>query len=724
MSFKDITIDIEYRSLSRDVIQNFYLPILGESTLYDRAVGFFSSTALIEISYGLKKLVDNGGRVRLLVSPKLSEEDLEAIEFGYANREEIIEKALIKEMKEPINKFQEKRLNLLANLIATQKLDLKLVFVNNKEGIGIFHEKLGLVKDIEGNELAFSGSANESRTAFKYNYETIDVFSDLFGEESKRRVAKKREAFDKIWNNNEDKVEVIEFPNVILEKISKYDKGEITEDIDTNEMFKRNADEFNGVYYPVLPSGFIIRDYQNEAVSNWKDENYQGIFDMATGTGKTYTGLLAIQRLFTEKQRLCVIIVCPYQHLVEQWVDDIEYFGMKPIVGYSSSKQKKWKKRFASDVNEFRLDILDFMCAIFTNATFSSEEVQKSVRLLKKDTVLVVDEAHNFGAENLSKTLLENIPYRLALSATIDRHGDEDGTKKLYDYFGEKCIEYTLEMAINSDMLTQYYYYPIVTHFKEEELEKYIELSKKIASGIRVEGKKKILSDFAKMLLIKRARLVAAANDKVFQLKKEIEPFKEDNHMLIYCGATTMHDVDYIDGVANDDERRQIDLVATMIGNDLNMKVSKFTSEEDAQEREKLKREFSKGEQLQALIAIRCLDEGVNIPSIEKAFILASSTNPKEYIQRRGRVLRKSRGKKYAYIYDFIMVPVDVNEVSNYDEQYIHFLSSLVKKEIKRMLDFSRLAKNERDSDEIIYELCDAYHINIYEEDKGGEDYE
>ena len=144
---------------------------------------------------------------------------------------------------------------------------------------------------------------------------------------------------------------------------------------------------------------------------------------MATGTGKTYTGLGAVTRLYEDTQRLAIIIVCPYQHLVEQWVEDIELFNMAPTIGYSASKQKNWKKRLEDDVLDFSLGVINTFCFITTNATYSSKFVSEQMKQLGKDTLLLVDEAHNFGAPTLISTLYPNIQYRLALSATFDCHG-------------------------------------------------------------------------------------------------------------------------------------------------------------------------------------------------------------------------------------------------------------------------------------------------------------
>ncbi|MBR8643830.1 DEAD/DEAH box helicase family protein [[Brevibacterium] frigoritolerans] len=249
---------------------------------------------------------------------------------------------------------------------------------------------------------------------------------------------------------------------------------------------------------------------------------------MATGTGKTYTGLAAISNLYNNlENRLAVIIVCPYQHLVEQWVEDIIMFSMKPIIGYSTSKQRDWKRRLKDAIISFNLGVTNHFCFITTNATFSSELVQNQIERIKGSIVLVVDEAHNFGAKHLSNALNPNIPYRLALSATIERHGDEEGSQKLLNYFGEKCIEYTLKQAIDSEKLTPYFYYPIVVSLTEDELLEYKNITAQIFKYCTKDRKGNItISETGKMLLIKRARLVAAAQDKIKKLADSIENIK------------------------------------------------------------------------------------------------------------------------------------------------------------------------------------------------------
>lgn len=716
MSLRDIDLKPEYRSRLDNIIKDFYVPVLKESVLYKRAVGFFSSSALLALSSGICGLIENGGNIQLIASPRLLPEDIEAINDGLKRRDEVIRDALLRELHEPSGKYEEARLNMLSNLIAAGRLKIKIAFLETDNTIGMFHEKVGLMYDAEDNIIAFSGSMNESANAFVTNYEAIDVFASWTKDEE--RVFSKQSAFNAMWNDYEPSIKVMEFSDICDEIIQRYrvDSSINTTLDDLPPLSEPDAVNLTEtVIEPAIPKNVHMRQYQLDAISEWAKKNYCGIFDMATGTGKTYTALAAITSLYNAMSKnLAVIIICPYQHLVEQWKEDIVAFGMKPIVCYSASSQKNWRVRLKTAVTSFNLGVHNHFCMVSTNATFSIDYVQKLIQKLSGNVVIVVDEAHNFGAESLSKTLQEHIPYRLALSATIDRHGDPEGTQKLYHYFGDKCVEYTLKDAIDNDMLTPYYYHPITVSLNENELSEYSELTAKIRKNVHQDKHGKIkLSEYAKMLLIKRARIVAGASEKITKLKEVIANYKNDNQILVYCGATTMHDVDYQEGKPPIDEARQIDIVSGMLGNDFNMRVSKFTSEESADERERIKADFAEGKQLQTLVAIRCLDEGVNIPSIRTAFILASSTNPKEYVQRRGRVLRKFPGKNHATIFDFITLPIPLDDVAQYDSDVIEGVKSLAKREIVRMKDFATIAENPFDSDFLIKEIQRQYDIEI-----------
>ena len=716
MALDDLKIRLEYRSLIQNVARDFLIPSLRQAISYDRAVGFFSSSSLADISYGIEGLALNGGKIRLIASPKLSEEDAEAIRQGYADREKMVEMALNSALNEPSNHFEKEKLNLLANLIKDNVLEIRIAFLENKSDIGIYHEKLGIIKDLNNNIISFSGSMNESDTAFNVNYEAIDVFCSWKSDDQRERIQYKLNAFESIWNNTEPGIYVMDFPDTVKENLLQiyykekvdYENIPMPEHIDDTE---KAAIDYPGAK---IPEGFKFHDYQKEAIQEWVKQGYRGIFDMATGTGKTYTGLGAISALNAHlKGHLAVIIVCPYQHLVEQWVEDIELFGMHPIIGYSASKQKDWKQRLDKAIRYQKIGTKghEFFCFICTNASFARESVQDIVAKIKVNKLLVVDEAHNFGSRTLKATLNDTYDYRLALSATLERHHDEEGTQDLYDFFGEKCIEYTLERAIDEKKLTRYKYYPVIVELTDDELVQYYAYTKKIGQCMKVDKHgKKTLNELGKRLCLARARLVAAAKNKIEALEDVIKPYTRQSHMLVYCGAASLRDYgddDYFD----ENELRQIDAVSDLLGNKLNMRISQYTSRENMDQRRIIKEEFAAGDGLQALVAIKCLDEGVNIPSIKMAFILASTTNPKEYIQRRGRVLRLFPGKEYAVIYDFITLPKSLHDSYYNTESEQKMSHTLARNECARAFEFARLADNFLEANKVIDKIRSAYNI-------------
>ena len=705
MALSDLYIAKEYRNLKCDVINDFYIPILSNAVMYKRAVGFFNSAALYEMAIGLKHLVEMQGKMELIVSPRLTEEDIQSITLGYKTREEVIERALLRDFDEPKSKTEFRKLNLLANLIAEGVLDIKVAFKINANSAGIFHEKIGIVIDTEGNKVAFTGSMNETYSGLLQNYESIDVFCS-WRDEDYDRVNIKENAFDNLWDNLDTAMEVIPFPNVAVEKLRSYKMEE------TESLFVeiQKEDDSQDVFFKI-PTTIDLYDYQREAIKNWKNNNYCGIFDMATGAGKTFTALGALSSLSKNlNNNIAVVIVAPYQHLVEQWVEDIIQFNVKPIVAYSYPGQK-WRKQFSDAVTAYNVGAINNFCVIATNATFSLNDFQSILQKFKKNFAFVVDEAHNFGAAKLSSLLPKKARYRLALSATIERFRDEEGTSKLRKYFGKTCISFSLKEAVQKGFLTSYYYHPVVVYLNADEYEQYKEITKTIIrnGGASQENIEK--NPYIEMLLIKRARIISGCKEKVSKLVEVMKPYRTDNYILVYCGATK-YDNDSSE-LKDDDEVRQIEEVNKRLYYDLGMKVHKFTSEESKEERDEIKRMFASGTELQVITAIKCLDEGVNIPAIKKAFILASSTNPKEYIQRRGRVLRRAKGKEYAEIFDFITLPRPLDDVPFCSEEEISCDLSLVRKEFFRMIDFAETARNPFEIDKLKEDIQDAYNQNL-----------
>lgn len=716
LTFKELDIGIKYRSNINNIPNDFLIPVLENTKVYRRAVGFFSTSALTDLSIGIYKMAHSGGKIQIVCSPKLSKEDLEAINLGYKTKEKVFEEVLDISLTNPISEFEEERLNLIATLIACGVLEIKLAFMENETGVNIYHEKIAVIYDNGGNRISFTGSMNETENGFNENFESIYVFCDW--KNNQRQFVDEAESdFNHLWNNSTDKIKVIEFPKVIIDKLKKYQRDSVKNNIDF-EQYGKCSKKIKSNELINIPEGVFLKDYQKEAIKNWVNYSYRGIFDMATGTGKSYTALGSIVELSEViGNNLAIFIVCPYIHLVGQWEEDVVKWGGKPIIAHSESPDYEWEQHLVDSYKRFRILGKSFIC-ITTNSTFTGSKVQRIIENITSDMnmVLIVDEAHNFGASHLSNFLNKNIKYRLALSATIERYMDSKGTNKIFEYFGERCIYYSLEQAIKEGKsLVNYEYHPVYSFLSPVELTSYTKLTKQLKKCIIQENGKFQITETGKIILFKRSRILAGAEEKVKTLSNLLSKYKSDKFILVYCGATSNQNEET--GIME----KQIDNVSSMIEKDLNMRVHKFTAEESAEDRITIKKCFEDG-LYQVLTAIKCLDEGVNIPNIQTAFILSSSRNPKEFIQRRGRLLRKAVGKEKAVIFDFVTLPRRFNEINygDYDQD-----KSIIIGELARIFEFGRLALNKIDADNVIDEIQDAYgiSINIEEEiQKMGED--
>jgi superfamily II DNA or RNA helicase len=335
---------------------------------------------------------------------------------------------------------------------------------------------------------------------------------------------------------------------------------------------------------------------------------------------------------------------------------------------------------------------------VAVNDTFAGPAFQGLVSTAGANTFLIADEMHNLGAPDLLRSLPESMRYRLGLSATPVRHGDEEGTKGLEKYFGRVVAEFSLEDAINAGFLCKYHYFPVLSPLSTEEMLEYKELSTRIAQAYASGGNEDDEpSARLQALLIERARLISRVTSKLTQLGELLKGKTDTLYNLVYCGD------------AKDEGERQVDKTLRMIGHDLHMRANKFTADEDAEKRKTLLASFSKGE-LQVLVAIKCLDEGVDVPRTETAYILASSTNPRQYIQRRGRVLRKAPGKLTATIYDFIAVP-DLDELKRTHPSALEVERRLVRKELDRIGEFADLSINPGHALVTLRELRQRLHL-------------
>lgn len=703
--FTEIRINRRYRSNENNIPKDFYIPLLEHARLYKRAVGYFSTSALVQLSVGLAAMAEHGGNIQIVCSPKLNREDIDAIHLGYKVREKAFVDALEVSLRKPLDKFEEERLNMVATLVAEGTLTFKLAFMETNTGINIFHEKIAVAYDEGGNRICFSGSMNDSENGLTDNLESFVVFCDWKSEDQKAYIEETEQDFDKLWRDDTQKVRVLDFPKVILDKLLSYQKGQVNYQIDKEQYCSELSDILKPSFIQ-MPEKVTLLDYQRQAIQKWCESGYRGIYDMATGTGKTYTALGSIEYLAKSlDNNIAVIIVCPYVHLVGQWQEDLLAWNTHPIIAHSQAEDRQWEKKLTDSFKRFRRLKKPFVC-VTTKDTYISRKIQQVVEYItdEMNVLLVVDEAHNAGAAKMSNFLESRIKYRLALSATIERFGDPSGTKHIYDYFGKKCIEYSLEKAIDEGKsLCPYEYHVIYAHLAPDELEQYNQITKELRHYLIYEDGKRKLSKAAQIKLFQRKRILAGAREKISLLEEAMEPYKKEKYILVYCGACN---------VFNEETQvyeKQIHQVTEMIERKLHMDVHPFTAQESVSERMEIKECFARG-RYQVLTAMKCLDEGVNIPNIQTAFILSSSQNPKEFVQRRGRLLRKAQGKQKAVIYDFVILPRPFGAIHCGDFEKD---KNILIGEMARIQEFAQAAINQSEGFMVIDEIQQAYGVSI-----------
>jgi DNA phosphorothioation system restriction enzyme len=693
----DLKLKISYRTGRDDLINDFYIPCLRRSVLYQRAVGYFTSTGLAFAASGVAHLIENGGKIQLVASPQLTQEDIDAIQKGHSTQKGVVAQAARRSFTEIQDLLTKERLEALAWMVSTGALEVKLAVRVSPSGIlcgGIYHEKLGVFSDADGNHVAFAGSGNETGSALVENFEFQEVAWSW--DDSHGRVSEKVGIFTDLWSDSTRGLQVIDFTAATAEILRPY-----TPSYPPQPTVASTSNENAGVPYavrkPDFPSWLELRDYQKMAIKNWFNNDGRGSLKMATGSGKTITALSILTTLYQKAGLKAAVVLCPYKHLVDQWAKEARNFNYNPLIVHTS--RNLWAEDLNRKLLTLQSDEDQVLLVLTTNRSFADEFFQRKLAHFPRNSVLVADEAHNLGARDLRTKLPETIRWRLALSATPERWFDDEGTDAIFQYFGEVLEpEFTLEDALKCGALSPYRYYPLLVELTDEEQEEYLSLSEKIAKMFSKDGfdkENKLLS----ALLLKRARLMSSAENKLPLLKSLMEDKADSKHWLFYCGDGRVEDP------TSQDEMRQIESVCRILGRELKMKVASFTAETPREMRQEISKKLDTGE-LQGLVAIRCLDEGVDIPSTEKAVILASSTNPRQFIQRRGRVLRKPTkdSKKVAEIYDMITIP-PLDAVVTDSER------SMLRKELVRFAEFAKLALNSGEARKVIFELQKKYDL-------------
>jgi superfamily II DNA or RNA helicase len=571
-------------------------------------------------------------------------------------------------------------------LVATGRLELKIATVRGAPGSFLYHEKIGLFEDDSDNAVAYTGSANETYAALCRNFEVIDVYRSWMKEESTRALGKRRD-FDALWSGDTQGLEIMSFAEAARRGCLHTRPGKQQPD-------RWGEKEDDGETVPIgklegleetlnIPSEITLRGYQVEAVRAWLRNEGKGILNMATGSGKTIIALSAACKLYEQVSApLLLLVVCPYLHLVHQWAEVARLFGLNPVL--CAEGHEKWQANAQLSVFNCASGVRRISSLITTNASFRSKAMLALLRSVPVPVMVVGDEVHNLGAPGVRDALPSEADYRLGLSATPDRAYDEEGTEHIAEFFGEEVYNYSLEAALRDGVLCPYMYYPHRVELEEDEFEEYLEITSRIGRALGAEEEIDRPSDRVKALLFKRARMVAVARNKIDVLRKLVALQKIKTHTLVYCGDGS------VEGRGGAAVLRQVDAVVALLGRELGRRVGKYLAETPLGRRAELRRGIVSGS-IEYLVAIRCLDEGVDIPEIRTAYILASSSVARQFIQRRGRLLRKSNGKDSATIHDFIAVPPDS---AWGDGSAYSVMRALVGRELRRAWEFAKLAVN------------------------------
>lgn len=731
----------------------FFSEGLCNATVFDLKLGFFSSSAINVLCDGFACFLYNGGRMRLVINDILSKEDKAAMSAGASD---VVLPAFdlsdIASVKHTLSERDRHFFECLAWLIRNNRIEIKVV--TPKEGHGIAHTKCGLFSD-GVNKVAFDGSCNFSRTALVENSESISAFCDWDGGKDIFKIADIEDDFNLTFQEKDTSVVYTEVkdirtrvstafpqkeikelladeqrlierryghePNECVKRFLARAKAKVSETIDKiREAAAQVSTENAQPRFPYAPGP---RAYQQQAFENWK-RTQRGLFAMATGTGKTLTSLNCLLEIYKRKGYYKAVILVPTLTLVEQWQEECEKFHFEHIYKVCS-RNPRWKDDIEAlltkeDFNPTGLPVSYIVIA--TYASFARQNVFASLNAFpRRQTLLIADEAHNMGSKRIMDRL-DAIRYlrRIGLSATPNRQYDETGNRRLSEFFGIEegyTFEYSMREAIDDGFLCRYYYYPHLVRLTDDEMSEYIAISAQLAKFFNYEECSFPAGDEILMaLLLKRKRIIHKARNKEDIFRRILEQrYKEKGNLkytLVYVpegnkpdGAADIYDT--ADTLGDDETSGHLIDRYTEIVRSVSQTttVRKFTS--DTRERDRLLGDFASGE-LEVLTSMKCLDEGVDVPRSEMAVFCASTGNPRQFIQRRGRILRTHKDKRSAVIHDMVVAP----EISASEDSYT-MERSLLKGELKRVRDFASLSENADFAYTELEDVAAYYNLTI-----------
>jgi len=707
MSFDELDLKLEYDSRRHNIYSDFFNRVLSHSNFYRRFGGVFSGQKFVHCAEGLQDFIqENDGKMQLAIIPVFTDEDKEA--FKNKTIDEVITTNWIQNFSKIKDKFQQDHIKALAWMVANDRLEIKLILPEHEDGSpltlseindqDLFKDEVGIFynKDDPQEQLSFQGF--------------IDVDNRALGEfvkirvsrpwSEKERIELDHMAFSNFWNNDSYQIGSITCKiKPISEELLEYFKNE-------SPGSKKDI--------PTLRKLPALRDYQKNAIDSWNENDNRGIFEMATGTGKTFTAIGCIKKLESIHEQLLVIIAAPYTNLVDQWQQELSKWFIDSVV-----LDKGWTRELRQEIQILNKSTnKKISVLISSHAKFAREEFLQILDLSKIPTMLIVDEAHHVGAGNTEKDddgvlvtngsrkgLSEKYDYRLGLSATIERYFDQDGTDFLRNYFSGKSgkstvFQMSLKQAIDDGKLCSYNYYPYFVELTDDEFFEYKRITKLAVAYLNSKNYEDRIK--GEDLIIKRGKIVRDAALKMDAFIDIMKEFSEIKHLLIFCSEKQY---DRLEELLNNPSQYNHDQIPTF------RKIT-YDNPKNKKDRIKILRDFA-DEDYEIILSNRVLDEGMDVPQAKSCIVLASTGNPTQFIQRRGRVLRKfddqykdGSKKTHADIYDILVRP-RIDDLEDVESQKLEI--GLIKSQLNRIREMSELAINSEYCLEKIKEF--QYHL-------------
>lgn len=734
----------------------FFSEALCNSTQFDIKLGFFSSSAINILSDGFATFLYNGGKMRMIINDVLSIEDKRAFMVGESDiMIPYFDLLNLAEVKRTLSERDQHFFECLSWLIKNERLEIKIVAP--KVGEGIAHSKCGVFSD-GLNNVAFDGSCNFSRTALIENLESVTAFCDWDGQGDVCKIADIAEDFERTFSGNDDSVIYLKADEVkagINANFKHKDIGELIRDehdlitkrlngnlpINIQAILNKAKKRVAGLIEIIEGQNNNIlndsepkfpydepRAYQKQAYENWKTKQ-KGLFAMATGTGKTLTSLNCLLNIWKKFHFYKAIILVPTITLVDQWEEECKKFNFSHITKVSS-KNLKWKDELDSIKTKESIKMNGeepSFIIIATYTSFARENIFRELVDFSRNTtrqiLLIADEAHNMGAGRILDRLGGvKFARRIGLSATPERQFDDSGNKAIMDFFGcdeNYTFEFGMQEAIDKGYLCRYNYFPHIVHLNDAEMSEYMRISLQLAKFFNQEKESFPKGDDILMkLLLKRKRIVhkAIEKERIFQqiIQQRYEEKGNLKYTLVYVPEGARPDdetsdvFDSSETVKDDDYSDNLIDTYTKIVHDVSKTttVKKFIS--GIKERKEILDKYASGE-IEVLTSMKCLDEGVDVPRSEMAIFCASTGNPRQFIQRRGRILRKHQDKHMAIIHDLVVAP----EISSAQENY-NMERSLIRSELKRVRDFAVLSENADYAYNELNEILSYYNISLF----------